>query len=258
MSHIVIDETLFREFFKFYLRRKDVDRSLVGNLFCKIQPFLITTSQLASCDITDVLQQYMINSGPWISYVPSNSNLKPFDPILLKEMVAASKLKVMLTHNAVSNAPYKTVCINDQTKEQFSFAATYKSRESRAEAVTHLQVLMQGAKTNIHIHDKYLNIPDAKKIANMLSKIDAAVQVHFFVGGGMSQSQKPIKHALSNLPPFVSVTGKKRMKVKPYAGGSKHDRYIQIDNTLEIILSGGFDHLFSDQKDFTYVVRVIR
>lgn len=34
-----------------------------------------------------------------------------------------------------------------------------------------------------------------------------------------------------------------------------HDRYIIIDDKLEIILSSGVDYLFDTGKDFTYVIR---
>ena len=36
----------------------------------------------------------------------------------------------------------------------------------------------------------------------------------------------------------------------------RHDRYIVVDDKLEIILSSGFDHLSADSSDFMYVVRV--
>ncbi|MFK5970661.1 MAG: hypothetical protein QM487_11155, partial [Candidatus Marithrix sp.] len=34
-----------------------------------------------------------------------------------------------------------------------------------------------------------------------------------------------------------------------------HDRYLLIDNQIEIILTSGFDYLFDKDKDFTYIVR---
>jgi len=33
------------------------------------------------------------------------------------------------------------------------------------------------------------------------------------------------------------------------------DRYLLIDNNIEIILTSGFDNLFDENKDFTYIVR---
>lgn len=36
----------------------------------------------------------------------------------------------------------------------------------------------------------------------------------------------------------------------------RHDRYIIVDEKLEIVLSSGFDHLGTDHGDFMYVVRV--
>ena len=40
----------------------------------------------------------------------------------------------------------------------------------------------------------------------------------------------------------------------------KHDRYMVIKSTtgnVEILLSSGFDNLFEDSKDFTYLIRPI-
>jgi hypothetical protein len=34
-----------------------------------------------------------------------------------------------------------------------------------------------------------------------------------------------------------------------------HDRYLLIDNQIEIILTSGFDYLFDENKEFTYIVR---
>ena len=36
-----------------------------------------------------------------------------------------------------------------------------------------------------------------------------------------------------------------------------HDRYIMIDNNIEIILTSGIDYLFDTSKDFTYIIREI-
>lgn len=36
----------------------------------------------------------------------------------------------------------------------------------------------------------------------------------------------------------------------------RHDRYIIIDDKIEIVFSSGFDHLSVDSSDFMYVVRV--
>lgn len=37
----------------------------------------------------------------------------------------------------------------------------------------------------------------------------------------------------------------------------KHDRYIDIDGKIEILLSSGFDHLALNDKDFAYVIRPV-
>ena len=36
-----------------------------------------------------------------------------------------------------------------------------------------------------------------------------------------------------------------------------HDRFIDIDDKIEIILTSGFDHLANTKGDFAYVVRAI-
>lgn len=36
---------------------------------------------------------------------------------------------------------------------------------------------------------------------------------------------------------------------------SRHDRYLIVDDKLEIILTSGFDHLNDSSGDFTYIVR---
>ena len=34
-----------------------------------------------------------------------------------------------------------------------------------------------------------------------------------------------------------------------------HDRYLVVDDKLEIILTSGFDYLIKTEKEFTYIVR---
>jgi hypothetical protein len=37
----------------------------------------------------------------------------------------------------------------------------------------------------------------------------------------------------------------------------RHDRYLVIDNAMEIMLSSGFDYLWNDNKEITCVFRLI-
>ena len=36
-----------------------------------------------------------------------------------------------------------------------------------------------------------------------------------------------------------------------------HDRYLVLDDKLEIILTSGFDYLVKTEKEFTYIVRPV-
>ena len=36
-----------------------------------------------------------------------------------------------------------------------------------------------------------------------------------------------------------------------------HDRYLVVDDKIEIILTSGFDYLIRNEKEFTYIVRPV-
>ena len=113
-----------------------------------------------------------------------------------------------------------------------NLSATFKAGISRDKAIEHFKALFKEAKS-IFIYDKFLTKPNLAKL-----KEECSVYCDIFLPENQQREFK---------------IGKTDKTHKNYA--NNHDRYIIVDDKLEIILTSGIDYLFDINKDFTYIIR---
>lgn len=256
MSYIVLDEILMKNFFNFY-RRENTDPDVIRKLFCKFHPFLVTLEQMTVCGIPPFAQQAMAAiDAPWTVYSPKDKTASAFSCDLLEEMVHESKLKLLLTKDA-TNFPCKTLSLDGQCGEQLSYTSTYKAQEQRDSAILHIKHFLKSAENTISIHDQYINNVNVASFSNLFEDVDKNVQINIYTGRIGSKDQQNFRLSLCNTARFMQDEAILKLKVRPYSGSILHDRYIQIDSRVEIILSSGFSYLFTTTKDFTYIVRTL-
>ena len=119
-----------------------------------------------------------------------------------------------------------------------NLSATFKAGEQRNKAIEHFKALFKDAKS-IFIYDKFLTKPNLKPNLTKLQK-ECCISCDIFLP---EDQQRELK------------IGKVDKTHKNYT--NNHDRYIIVEDKLEIILTSGIDYLFDTSKDFTYIIREI-
>lgn len=174
---------------------------------------------------------------------------------------------------------YKVILSNDKTKTQFpyiyifddilenNFTATFHTKDSRNKAIKHLAALLSNA-NYIFIYDLYIAnnwvsflnftqqcFPKKQLVILYPKEIASNSGCHH-----IKEGQKLTQEQCSQI---IQIGGKLLNKnlwsFKPDNTHPNftnlHDRYLIVDNKIEIIFTSGIDYLIDDNKDFTYIVR---
>lgn len=140
--------------------------------------------------------------------------------------------------------PFPYINIFDEKVDLEScYAGSYDIAQTRDFAIAHIAGLCQKAETLI-IYDKYIsekpgNIGLLKKI---LPHRRLTVRHRHLKKNFITELQA--EHATWTFQEDKSLE-------------DRHDRYLVIDNRLEIILTSGFDNLAHTHGDFTYIIRAV-
>lgn len=179
----------------------------------------------------------------------------------LESVCKSTIYKVILSSQRNVSFPY--VSIYDD-KIESNFTATFLKNEPRQKALEHLRSLLESARC-IFIYDLYL----ANNWASFISfaqKCFPQKQLSIFYpkeidsGGNASyhhikQEQKLTQQQCGQ----IIQAGQSLWSFKPdrnhQSFSNLHDRYLIIDNKIEVIFTSGIHHLINTDKDFTYIVR---
>lgn len=227
---LVLSDELLSEYYKF-TSNSNFDRNLIEKLFNYYKPTYITNKA----------QLERINHSSDKNLVSSliKSGLKNQT---LEELASKTKYKIILSTDR-NDYPY--VNINDDNIEK-NFTGTFLRNESRDKAIKHIKALCKEAEKFIIVYDKYFNEKDdnADTLINLLPKhkLEIIYQLDTF-----SQEQKD---KLQKACPTWTLRDENFQDC--------HDRYLIIDNKVEIILTSGFWYLNNLSKEITYIVRLIK
>lgn len=156
--------------------------------------------------------------------------------------------KIVLSEKS-SGFPYVNI-LSDDEKIDMSVTGSFTLQEDRRVAIEHIAAICSNSR-EIILFDEYINNPREKeRIKSVLDKIlpmSHDIRVRCF--SPLSSEIKDYLMKKSSNRTFDSLS-------VPNAQ-DYHDRYIIVDNKLEILLSSGFDHLARNVSDLTYVVRPI-
>lgn len=179
----------------------------------------------------------------------------------LEDLSLMTTLKLILDDKR-RDFPY--VNIKGASSIELNYTGTFKG-VAKEDCKSHLKALCKNAK-QIEIWDRYLYTnklsPDESdsKCYELLKKIIDIVDnenVKELIIYDYNYDNSDIKKSVDRIKTENVCSHLKR---DPVGASEKnyHDRYIKITsdaNVLEVLLSSGFDNLFDDDKDFTYVVR---
>ncbi len=159
----------------------------------------------------------------------------------LEELALKTKYKIILSSKR-SDFPY--VNINHDNIEN-NFTGTFLRSESRSKAIEHIKSLSYAAKKSILVYDRYFyNKEDnADILINLLprKKLEIIYQHNSF-------SEPQINKLKSQCAEWT---------FRDDNFTDNHDRYLIIDDNVEIILTSGFSYLSDFTKEITYIVRLI-
>lgn len=163
----------------------------------------------------------------------------------LEAVAQRTPYKIILSE---SNSTFPYVNINDDDEKiENDLVGSYEKDDDRQKAIMHLKSLCQRA-SHIVIYDKYISRDPTQEHTdiNFLEKIlpKKVLQIDCY---GLNDTGKiDLESRCSD------------WKVTVLQGSaSHHDRYIIIDQKVEIILSSGLYHVENKDMDFTYIVRYI-
>lgn len=229
MQQIVLEDDLLTEYYKFQNGESD-NPYLIESLLIYFKPYLTNVAQLKRIgqDQNMILLAALSASG----YVSQN----------LSELSKFTSLKFILSKKK-SEYPY--ININDDVFKT-NFTATFKKGPC-TKAIQSIKALCENANT-IYIYDKYLkeNPASAEKLADLFPIKELSIIYH---------NNQLNQNIISLWKKNCSHWKIKKDRTNKYS--KFHDRYLIIDDTVEIILTGGFDKLFSDNYDSTYIFRLL-
>lgn len=221
----VLSDQLQEEYCNFK-EGKVYDRSLIENLLHYYKPSILTnTSQLKRIgrSMSPQLETTLRKSG--------------FTTQSLKDLAQNTVYKIILCTDKDS---YPYVNINGDKIEN-NLTACFFKRESRLKAIEHITALCRKAK-RICVCDKYSfqNNDNIELLKDILPLKDLTI---------VYDSQYMTIDLLQKHCEKWTFSDR---TLSEY-----HDRYLVIDDKLEIILTSGFDYLVKTEKEFTYIVRPV-
>lgn len=232
---VVLDDTLFKDYHKFKKGEK-LDKEEVERIKCLLHYF---KGEL----ITNIAQYERTGTplSPEMRKALARNSLKQQS---MEELAKSHTMYKIILCCGQSSFPYVDVT-SDEEKIENNLSSFYDIAEKRDKAIEHFKALCSGAK-RIVVYDKYFN-ERSKEVRNIetLIKILPKKKLTILFSHITPEGIKKLQEEHREWEPEQNVALKGR-----------HDRYIVVDDKLEIILSSGFDHLSADSSDFMYVVRV--
>ncbi len=236
---IALNKNLLKIFFDIFISGKsviikEIDRKLIKYLQL---PIAVSSHQNHSFQ------------NPQLSKQQGNL-FKVYDKKNDKELVLATKLKLMLV-DSIDNYDFTTINLSNLQEEiDIRFSATYRARKDRKKALLHIKDLLEDAHW-IKITDRYMTEDsnwetNLKILQEILPHKNIDITISSQANNGITSDQKT---KLNEICADWEIKGER------FNHNIIHDRYIETDK-IEVLLSSGLLYLKEQTKDFTYLVRV--
>ena len=228
---IVLDDDLYGQWHNF-IRSKNYDRQIVERLLhlCK-PPILTNVAQLKRLGIDDSALKTRLAKDHLIS-----QSLEELSEKTLYKMVLSSDKDIF---------PFVNIFTG---KFNSYYTMTFAPGEDRSRLHSHLRGLFE--KTSyVLLHDVYL--ADQWKSSVSFFKLFPRKKLSFFLSYSTNKKLKieQIREVKSICNSWtIKKDGRDRY-------GYFHDRYVLLDDKLEILITSGIDYVFDDSKECTVVFR---
>ena len=235
-AQIVLEDNLLKAFYQFK-HGEASDVKLVAQLLTYYKPHLTCVAQLKRIGISEATLLQQLAASGWVGQT-------------VEELAQRTSLKLILSSNQ-SDFPYVNVTGSDVIEPNYT--GTFKN-VPRQKAIAHIKALCQAAKS-IYIYDPYLKNYQERATQMIMDGVFSLLPMSIFTvfcdEGSFVQSTKSEWKRRN-----CQLTFKNTDSSSSYRG--MHDRYLIIDRKVEVIMSSGFDYLFDTNRDFTYVVRLLK
>ncbi len=233
--HVVLDDDLFKDFHKFKNGEK-LEKEEVERIKCLLHYF--------KGDLITNIAQYERTGQPLTPEMKKTLAKNGLKQQTKEELAQSHTMYKVILCCGCSDFPYVNVT-SDKEKIENNLSSFYDIAEKRDKAIKHLKALCSEAK-KIVVYDKYFaEQPKEARNIETLVKILPQKKLTILFSHISPNGIKSLTEKCAEWNPQLDATLKGR-----------HDRYIIVDDKLEIVLSSGFDHLSADSSDFMYVVRV--
>ena len=160
----------------------------------------------------------------------------------LVELAALTTYKIILTDEQ-TNYPFVNI---DEGRFNPSISTFYEGDAERVAAKDYLRNLCQGARKSILLYDLYIN--SAHDLDGLLKYIIPNAQIQFIFS--FDKIDEAHRVELQRTHPRLSF---KDLGAVP----RHHDRYLIIDDSIEVVLTSGFEYLQNQKKEISLVIRSI-
>lgn len=207
----------------------ETSTALIQNLLRLYHPPHITSiQQLKKVGIDDPILFQQLASQGFVNQTPQELAQRTRYKLLLSEQ--QTYYPAVAVHNDVINS---------------EFVMTLKPREAREKAHAWLKALLADA-TNVTVVDHYLFSPPSQERVVSFFSLFPKKALTLFLNQPSQQDKSTIK-ALHN--------GWKIKENTHAAYHNVHDRYLLINNSVEVVITSGIDYLFDTSKECTLLVR---
>lgn len=231
------EDDLLKEFIKFK-HGKVIDNDMMERFLHYYKPIILPTKEQFEFLDND-LRSRLVRSG------------YAYD---LKTALLKTTYKIVLS-NTRNDFPY--VNINSDEIEN-NFTGTFCKNQSRDKAIEHIKALLNECQKSLLIQDNFLLTQNVyNKFFSDFIKLMPQKPIDIFYDFDDRNSNNIIteQEFCTELKRIYNYPNIKRNMLPKYK--NIHDRYILVDQKIEIVLSSGIDNLFDISKDFTYIVRII-
>jgi len=209
--------------------------------------------------VTKLLNYY---KGPFVTNISQLRRLNAeISPSLDQQLRSAGHTTQSLEELAAAKTSYKLILSQDQNIFPFvningdaienNLTGSFYRGQTRVKAISHIKQLCSKA-DEICLYDKYIASSGSSQTNQQVLNFLASLLPHkklkiVYQDGHLLDSDVRFLQAICDKWEF-----EKRTHIPDH-----HDRYLIIDNKIEIILTSGFSSLINNTKDITYIVRVV-
>lgn len=221
-----LSDSLCKEYLS-YKNNKPFDQNVINRILnFRINEFIMNSSQIDRVFGKEEFKDFK-NKLRYARYTTQT----------LEELASKTRYKLILSDER-SEFPYLN--INNDNIE-INVSGCYYKNSCRNKAISHLKSICEKA-TKIIIYDKYLT-----SCLDVLELFINKVRKLTLIYDSNHITDEDIEIIRMKLPQ-VMFEGRKDIP-------EHHDRYIIIDNNIEIILTSGFKYLSDSNKELSYIIR---